>query len=159
TKLIDFGLARIAVASVAEETQPTCTEITTEGAVVGTVAYMSPEQARGLPVDRRADIWAFGCVLYKCLTGRALFTGATSNDVIAAILGSVPSLDDLPQNAPARIHQLLTRCVQPDLNHRLRTIAVAVIELEDALAAPPPPPVRKPAGAFWIAAGTIFAAL
>ena len=119
-KVLDFGLAK-ALASEVASTQnisqaPTAAiDATRVGMILGTAAYMSPEQARGLPVDTRADIWAFGCVLYEMLTGRPPFTGQTVAETLAAILEREPDWKALPSSTPARIRELLRRCLQRDL--------------------------------------------
>jgi len=95
------------------------------GMILGTAAYMSPEQARGLPVDTRTDIWAFGCVLYEMLTGRPPFTGQTVAETVAAILEREPDWRALPSSTPARIWELLRHCLQRDLALRLQNIAEA----------------------------------
>ena len=94
---------------------------------------MSPEQARGLPVDKRTDIWAFGCVLYEMLTGRSAFPGHTVSDVIAAILEREPDWSMLPDSTPPTIRKLLTRCFEKNTRTRLRDMGDVRIELEDAL--------------------------
>jgi len=100
--------------------------------ILGTAAYMSPEQARGQAVDKRTDIWAFGCVLYEMLTGRLAFHGGTLSDTIAAILDRAPDWRALPQKTPAGVQRLLQRCLAKDSNRRLHDIADARIELDDA---------------------------
>src|SRR4030095_12303967 len=85
-------------------------------------AYLSPEQARGRPVDRRSDIWSFGCVLFECLTGRRTFTGSTTSDVIANILRREPDWSALPTAVPTRLRELLQRCLVKDLDERPRDI-------------------------------------
>jgi eukaryotic-like serine/threonine-protein kinase len=137
-KVLDFGLAKGRAASVPEESHaPTMTMSgTAEGTVLGTVAYMSPEQARGQAVDRRTDIWAFGCVLYEMLTGRAAFSGATVSDHIAAILERDPDWNALPAATPPMIRRLLRRCLERDSKGRLRDIADARVELDETTAAP-----------------------
>jgi len=102
---------------------------TAEGRILGTPAYMSPEQARGQAVDKRTDIWAFGCCLYEALTGSRTFRGATATDLLAEILKSDPDWSQLPGNTPARIRVLLWRCLQKDPRRRLRDIGEARIEL------------------------------
>ena len=97
--------------------------MTLEGVIVGTVAYMSPEQARAKSVDQRADIWAFGCVLYEMLTGRAAFAGATLTDTLAAILEREPNWAALPSSTPAALHRLLRRCLNKDPNFAFATSA------------------------------------
>ena len=106
---------------------------TREGVILGTVAYMSPEQARGLTVDKRTDIWAFGCVLYQMLSRRAAFAGETLTDTLAGILEREPDFMRLPVSTPANIRRLLQRCFEKDVRRRLRDIADARAELEEAL--------------------------
>ncbi len=134
-KVLDFGLAKAFVgdASGPDLSQsPTATAGgTREGMILGTAAYMSPEQARGKPVDKRTDIWAFGCVLYEMLTGRAAFAGETISDTIAAILEREPEWRALPAQTPAGIRQLLRRCLDKDPKRRLRDIGDARIEIDD----------------------------
>ena len=111
-----------------------------EGAMIGTAAYMSPEQARGQPVDKRTDIWAFGCVLYEMLTGRVTFAGDTMSDSIAKILEREPDWSALPAATPAPIRRLLLRCLAKDPKQRLRDIGDARIEIaaiHDVLPATP----------------------
>jgi len=139
-KVLDFGLAK-AFAGEAPSTDlsqsPTLSGMASrEGVVLGTAAYMSPEQARAKPVDKRADIWAFGCVLYEMLTGQMAFRGGTFSDVVAGILRGDPDWDALPTETPTRVRDLLRRCLQKDPARRLHDIADARLELEDALAAP-----------------------
>ena len=118
---------------------PTITiEGTREGLVMGTAAYMSPEQSRGKTVDKRTDIWAFGCVLYEALTGRVVFACETLSDTIASILERDPDWRALPDATPANIRRLLQRCLEKDVKHRLRDIGDARVELDEA-AIPPLP--------------------
>src|SRR5262249_54459702 len=113
---------------------PTMTSpaMTRAGVILGTAAYMSPEQARGASVDARTDIWAFGCVLYEMLTGQRAFPGETTSDAIAAILEREPRWDRLPAATPESVRRLLRRCVAKDPKQRLRHIADARIELDEA---------------------------
>ena len=106
--------------------------MTHAGVIFGTAAYMSPEQARGKAVDKRADIWAFGCVLYEMLTGRQAFRGETIQDTLAAVLGREPDWSLLPADTPASVVRLLRRCLEKDPDRRLHDIADARIEIEDA---------------------------
>ena len=106
-----------------------------EGVIAGTAGYMSPEQARGKTVDKRTDIWAFGCVLYEMLTGRPAFRGETASDTIAAILEREPDWSALPAQTPASIRRLLHRCLEKDPKRRLRDIGDARLEIEEALGA------------------------
>jgi hypothetical protein len=135
-KILDFGLAKAQgsnTASVDIANSPTITALMTEpGVILGTAAYMSPEQARGRAVDKRADIWAWGCVLYECLTGKRAFQGETVSDTIAQILKGEPDLSMLPAATPANIRTLLRRCLQKDRKERLHDIADARLEIEQA---------------------------
>jgi serine/threonine-protein kinase len=140
-KVLDFGLAKALLAegpgsaSGSLANSPTMTGPATElGLILGTAAYMSPEQARGKPVDRRADIWAFGVVLYEMLTGRRAFQGAEVSDVLASVLKDTLPLDPLPADTPASIRRLLRRCLQKDRGDRLDSMAAARLEITDALA-------------------------
>ena len=140
-KVLDFGLAKALapVGAVSGEGvpslshSPTMTSAgTAMGMVLGTAAYMSPEQARGHAVDRRADIWSFGCVLYEMLTGRQIFSGATVSDMLAAVLRADPDWEALPRETPTSIRRLLLRCLVKDPEHRLRDFADARLEIDDA---------------------------
>jgi eukaryotic-like serine/threonine-protein kinase len=138
-KVLDFGLAKAfgGDGGLDFSNAPTLTVAgTEEGRILGTPAYMSPEQARGRPVDKRTDIWAFGCVLYELLTGRQAFHGDTISDIIASILEREPHWQVLPASTPVKIRELLGRCLQKDLRRRLHDAADARIEIEEALAAP-----------------------
>ena len=137
-KILDFGLAKAfegdTTGTVIDiEKSPTITaQMTKPGVVLGTAAYMSPEQARGRAVDKRTDIWAFGCVLFECLTGIRAFGGDTISDTIAHILKGEPDWTSLPTNTPASINSLLRRSLQKDLRKRLRDIGDASIEIDEA---------------------------
>ena len=138
-KVLDFGLAKAADPSASSDMKlsasPTMTyAMTGVGAILGTAAYMSPEQARGKPVDKRTDIWSFGCVLYECLTGRRCFEGETVSDMIARILQGEPDWNALPAQTPNRVRELMRRCLDKDARHRLRDIGDARIELEEVIA-------------------------
>jgi len=146
-KVLDFGLAHIAAPDSGGDADPTVTiDRTKSGAVMGTVAYMSPEQARGLEVDKRTDVWAFGCLLFEMLAGRAPFAGQTVSDTIAAVLQREPDWTMLPQSTPPDIQRLLRRCLEKDVKRRLRDIGEARIALEGAIQAPAgeKPPVSDP---------------
>jgi hypothetical protein len=108
---------------------------TRAGVVLGTAAYMSPEQARGLTTDKRTDVWAFGCVLYEMLTGRAPFAGETFTDTLARVLEREPDWKRLPSETPASIRRLLRRCLEKDPRRRLRDVGDARLELGEALTA------------------------
>jgi Tol biopolymer transport system component len=128
-KVLDFGLAKpLGVQTIDQQT--TATE---PGRIIGTPAYMSPEQARGQQTDKRCDIWSFGCVLYEMLTGKAPFEGATFSDTLAAILDREPDWDALPEATPANIRILVRRCLEKDLRGRLHDIADAAIEISETL--------------------------
>ena len=132
-KVLDFGLAK-PVGGDGESPDlsnpPAENGGRREGAIVGTAAYMSPEQARGLPVDKRTDIWAFGCVLYEMLTGKVAFPGDTLSDSIAKILEREPDWSALPASTPAAIRRLLLRCLTKDPKKRLRDIGEVRVEIE-----------------------------
>ena len=133
-KVLDFGLAKTwAVGLEGDLTQrpPGSLDGTEEGRILGTPAYMSPEQARGQAVDKRTDIWAFGCVLYEMLTGRRAFDGATISDTFVSILEREPHWGALPAETPMSVRGLLQRCLRKDPRHRLHDIADARIELDD----------------------------
>jgi Tol biopolymer transport system component len=148
-KVLDFGLARAMTEegqrsslsgsgqreSLLSPNSPTITaNYTRPGVVLGTAAYMSPEQARGRPLDRRTDIWSFGCVLFECLTGIGPFAGETTTDVIAKVMEREPDYDALPDRTPPRIRDLLRRCLEKQPKRRLRDIGDALLELDQALA-------------------------
>jgi Tol biopolymer transport system component/predicted Ser/Thr protein kinase len=172
-KILDFGLAKSGVGNEAASGSnlshsPTMTHAATvAGVILGTAAYMSPEQARGRVVDRRTDIWSFGCVLYECLTGRQAFAGETVSDMIARILQGRPEWDDLPAGTPAGVRRLLERCLEKDAKKRLRDIGDVRLEIEDMLSGKLPampdvagPQVRvsRSARLAWLAA-LFFAAV
>src|SRR2546426_2410500 len=138
-KVLDFGLAKAfnpqdSAANLNETNSPTLSIAATQaGVILGTAAYMSPEQARGKPLDKRTDIWSFGCVLYEALTDRQTFAAETVSDTMAAILGRDPDWHALPQATPANIRALLRHCLQKEAKLRLHDIADARIEIEEAL--------------------------
>ncbi|MFC1635814.1 protein kinase [Planctomycetota bacterium] len=126
-KVLDFGLAKV----ISSES-PGKESITTEpGRIIGTPAYMSPEQARGKPTDKRSDIWSFGCLLYEMLTGKALFKGETVSDTLVRLLEREPDWHALPQTTPANIQVLLRRCLEKEPHRRLRDMGDIAITLED----------------------------
>ncbi|HSC27853.1 MAG TPA: serine/threonine-protein kinase, partial [Vicinamibacterales bacterium] len=134
-KVLDFGLAKAcepdsATASLANS--PTVMQATDQGVILGTAAYMAPEQARGRTVDKRVDIWAFGVVLFEMLAGRQLFSGDTLSDTLAAVLTREPDWTLLPPSTPPGVRRLLSRCLQRDPQKRLRDIGDARPEFEDA---------------------------
>jgi serine/threonine protein kinase len=177
-KVLDFGLAK-AVDGVADAggaaadlgNSPTMTSpamMTGVGVILGTAAYMSPEQARGRAVDKRSDIWAFGCVVYEMLTGHRAFDGADVSEMMASVIKSDVRWDALPAGTPAGIRRLLQRCLQKDPKLRLRDIGDARTEIGEAIAAPPstgvpataaPPLARGPRTLLLGAAALAIAAL
>jgi hypothetical protein len=139
-KVLDFGLAKAALQASANqpadpETVPTIT-ISSDGVVLGTPAYMPPEQARGTAVDKRADIWSFGVVLYEMLAGEPMFHGKTVSDTLAAVLRADLDFSRLPANAPRNIRQLLRRCLERDQKQRLRDIGEARIAIDSPETSP-----------------------
>ena len=138
-KVLDFGLAKVwdgaPQSDLSGSPRLTATDLG-ERTILGTPAYMSPEQARGQSLDRRTDIWSFGCVLYEMLTGRAPFAGDTISDTLAAILEREPDRTMLPADTPVPIRRLLRRCLEKDRNGRLDSAAGARLEIDDAIASP-----------------------
>jgi len=140
-KVLDFGLAKDEAgrepAGAATESPTVAVPVgpTVAGTIVGTVTYMSPEQARGLPVDRRTDVWSFGCVLFECLVGRPSFAGKTSSDLIAAILEREPDWASLPAETPARLRETLRRCLRKNADERARDIRDVRLQLAEIAAA------------------------
>src|SRR5215467_7410452 len=151
-KVLDFGLAKMFESEPVSglSNSPTLLSMKSQpGLILGTAPYMSPEQARGTRVDKRTDIWAFGCVLYEMLTGKPMFVGETVVDTLAAVVERSPDFAALPAAVPHSIRSLLRQCLQKRPNYRLHEIADARIALEDAIAVPEVPVVataRKPAG-------------
>lgn len=164
-KILDFGLAKVFTTNedVSAETSqsPTLTKGTALGVIMGTAAYMSPEQARGKPVDKRTDIWAFGVVLYEVLTGRRAFLGEDVSLTLAEVMKSDPDWSKLPTATPRPIRQLLHRCVDKEPRRRLRDIGEARILLEDPFSGSPAEEtsmqgqVKRNPGK-WIAASAAF---
>jgi eukaryotic-like serine/threonine-protein kinase len=162
-KVLDFGLAKAFEGETANEdmgNSPTLSRAATmQGVILGTAAYMSPEQARGKSVDKRADIWAFGCVLYELLTGKQAFHGEDVTDILAAVVRAEPDWNALPAATPLKLRDLLRRCLKKDKTLRLRDAGDARIEIHEILNAPPtadsaPPPPRA---AFpWITATAVL---
>jgi eukaryotic-like serine/threonine-protein kinase len=132
-KVLDFGLAKVIAGDAPIPGLSRAPDIsvdgTRDGMILGTAAYMSPEQARGHPVDKRADIWAFGCIVYEMLTGRPTFARATISDTIAAVLNDEPDLSTLPRATPPALSRLLKRCLEKDVGRRQRDIGDARVEL------------------------------
>ena len=171
-KVLDFGLAKAFDRGAAgPEALPGSPALmnasaTTLGLILGTASYMSPEQAAGKTVDRRTDIWGFGCVLFEMLTGKRLFDGGDVTEILARIIEHEPDLRGLPASTPVPVRRLLRRCLEKDRQRRLPDIGVARIELDDALAAPvivdapaaAVPPVRARVHSAWIVAVTLLVA-
>jgi serine/threonine protein kinase len=137
-KVLDFGLAKLASpdssgSGAALANSPTLTAQSTQlGTIIGTAAYMSPEQAKGKPVDKRADIWAFGAVLFEMLAGRPLFEGETISEVLASVLKDEPRWGSLPANTPTALRRILSRCLERDPKRRLHDIADVLPDLDEA---------------------------
>ncbi len=157
-KVLDFGLAKALIGDPMSgdgpnqdlSLSPTLTQAMTGlGVLLGTAGYMSPEQARGKPVDRRADIWSFGCILYEMLTGQRLFTGETATDVIGAVVHKEPDLDELSSKVPSQIRRLLERCLQKDANRRLQSIGDARIALQEWMENPEAESATAEAAQGW----------
>ena len=137
-KVLDFGLAKAIELADPQGSAPQAATITTpamtvRGMILGTAAYMSPEQAKGHVVDKRADIWAFGCVLYEMLTGKKAFTGQDVTDTLTSVMRDTPDWSALPATTPAAIRTLLRRCIERDLRKRAPHIAVARYDIEGAI--------------------------
>ncbi len=162
-KVLDFGLAKAmdpaGTSSADAMNSPTLSvHGTMQGVILGTAAYMAPEQARGKTVDKRADIWAFGVVLYEMLTGRAAFAGDTITDIIAALVSREPDWTALPAATPETIRRLLARCLEKDPKRRLRDIGDVRFELEGNHAMPPATSATStPRPWLWMAAALVFA--
>jgi tRNA A-37 threonylcarbamoyl transferase component Bud32/dienelactone hydrolase len=136
-KILDFGLAKGGfVADVPSESPTLTRQRTGTGVILGTAAYMSPQQARGKTLDQRTDIWSFGCCLYEALSGKVTFQGETASDMIVAILEREPDWSALPKAVPERLRRLLRRCLDKDLDGRLQHMREARLEMEEILAAP-----------------------
>ena len=139
-KLLDFGLAKAIEGDPRGSdisSSPTITMAATQaGIILGTAAYMSPEQARGKPVDRRADIWAFGVLMFEMLSGQPLYAGETTSDILARVIEREPVLDKLPSRTPAPIRELIRKCLTKNPRQRLRDIGDARLTLEEFLADP-----------------------
>ncbi|HEV3215640.1 MAG TPA: protein kinase [Vicinamibacterales bacterium] len=169
-KVLDFGLAKATEPasgpSLDVTNSPTITSpamMTGIGMILGTAAYMSPEQAKGRVADKRSDVWAYGCVLYEMLTGSRAFTGNDVSDVLARVLEREPDFNALPGMTPPAIRRLLRRSLEKDRKRRLPDIGVAVLEIDEALATPGDSPVGPSArrtGMDWRAAlgGALLAA-
>ena len=164
-KILDFGLARAletAPANPSLSNSPTLSLAATQaGIILGTAAYMSPEQAKGKAADRRADIWAFGVVLYEMLTGRMMFSGETASETMAQVLLKEPDWDALPANDPPRLRDLLSRCLVKDPRNRMRDIGDVRIAIDEVKAHPEQPKQRSAArrGSGWLAVAAVLGLL
>ncbi len=169
-KILDFGLAKSLTPGTAAGTDPSLSPTLTfagsaPGVIIGTAAYMSPEQACGRDVDERSDIWSFGCVLWECLTGETAFGSATASESIGSILHTEPDWERLPPETPPGVHRLLRRCLAKDLRKRIHHIADARIELEDsepvghAESGPLTPAQQRSLRGYRTALGTLAIAL
>jgi len=166
-KVLDFGLAKAFAGDASTEdigNSPTLSQAATmQGVILGTAAYMSPEQARGRAVDKRTDIWAFGCVLYELLTSKPAFHGEDVTEILASVVKSEPDWTALPANISPSIRVLLQRCLRKDRRQRTPDAATIRIEIEDAIAAPKDSGATQAAtatrawreGAPWAAAGAL----
>ena len=160
-KVLDFGLAKIWEPSSATmpgaSNSPTSLGASAPGLILGTASYMSPEQARGKPVDRAADVWAFACVLYEMLSRRKTFDGETVTDILGAIMQAEPDWKALPKDVPLHVSRLLRRCLEKDRGMRLRDAGAVVVELKtlDDLTASSAKPMSKPW--TWMITTTVLA--
>jgi hypothetical protein len=168
-KVLDFGLAKAlepAPVTPAAADLPTITVhgMTQAGLILGTPSYMSPEQARGQAIDKRTDIWAFGCVLYELLTAKRVFDGQTSTDVLAAVLGREPDWSALPATTPAALKRVVRRCLEQDPKRRVRDIGDVRVEIEEIMTGAPIADSMQPTAGFrfrsWrtMAIGAVVAA-
>ncbi len=156
-KVLDFGLAKAYEVDGSDPSSdlshsPTMMAATGAGVIMGTAPYMSPEQARGTPVDKRSDIWAFGCVLYEMLSGHRTFAADSVSETLAEVLKSEPDWSRLPVDTPDAIRRLLRRSLRKDPRVRLPDIGVARLEIDDAVvepAGPQPPAGQPPSGSGW----------
>ena len=137
-KVLDFGLAKAmgGAGSDASESPTMTAAATASGVILGTAAYMSPEQARGKPVDKRADIWAFGAVLFEMLTGKRPFKGRDVSEVLAAVIQSAPDWDSLPADTPQHLNVFLKRCLEKEPKQRVHDIADVRLAMEGAFETP-----------------------
>ena len=167
-KILDFGLAKAmdptGAASGSLANSPTLISPATElGMILGTAAYMSPEQARGKAVDRRTDVWAFGVVFYEMLTGRRAFRGHEVSDVLASVLKDTLPFDVLPADTPPPIRRLLRRCLEKDRAERLDSMAAARLDIADSLSSKadgpaPETPVSSPTRRRTLVGATLILA-
>jgi serine/threonine protein kinase len=163
-KVLDFGLARIFDPQPENENlsnSPTMASRTAGGVILGTAAYMSPEQARGKPVDKRTDVWAFGCLLFEMLSGGQTFHGETLTDIIASIVRGEPEWRALPDHVSPKLRSLLRRCLEKDPSRRMHEIADVRIEIDEAIANPAAfdhasTPVQTSSRLPWVLSATLL---
>ncbi len=164
-KVLDFGLAKLTESTRSATSDPallsmsptiTSPPMTGVGVLLGTVAYMSPEQARGKPVDKRADIWAFGCVLYEMLCGKSAFGGENISDIIAGVLRAEPDWNALPPHTPRSVRALLRRCLQKETKQRLRDVGDAALQIDDALLPSELKQSHQPTRSRWVLAAAVL---
>ena len=154
-KILDFGLARLAevdsdVSGEGGSQSPTLTKGTALGAIMGTASYMSPEQAKGKPVDKRTDVWAFACCLFEAMAGKKVFDGETATDAIAAVVMSEPDWEALPAGTSQGLRRLIARCLEKDARQRLRDVGDARLEIQFlSSAAPAASEAGLPAPSSW----------
>ena len=159
-KVLDFGLAKPTGLAAESESPSDSVLSTEEGRLLGTPVYMAPEQARGKPIDRRVDVWAFGCVLFECLTAQRAFGGAGIAEVLAAVIERGWNRSALPSATPAHVRALIARCLQKDPRQRLRDIGEARIALESSESEPGDQAASSPLrGPLGLAAGALAGAL
>ena len=167
-KVLDLGLAKVMETPAPADLSSFPTQVDEEtrpGMILGTLEFMSPEQARGKPVDKRTDIWAFGCVLFEMLSGHRPFGGETPSDVIAAVLSREPDWAVLPRATPTRVRELLSRCLEKDTGQRMRDIGDARIEIQQVLGERPSgapsetPPARRLGRPHFIAVAAALVAV
>jgi serine/threonine-protein kinase len=170
-KVLDFGLAKAFAGdqdgAILSNSPTLSVAATQQGVILGTAAYMSPEQAKGKTVDKRADIWAFGCVLFEMLTGQAAFQGEDVSEVLASVIKGDANLNLLPADVHPKVREIVFRCLQKDLKKRIRDIADVQFELEQAEMPPAvaesvgaeEPQSRRPQSLAWIAAAMALAAI
>jgi len=165
-KILDFGLAKAFLNQLGESDlskSPAITdEMTRPGVILGTAAYMSPEQAKGKSLDKRTDIWAFGCILYECLTGKRAFKGETISEILASILKDEPDWNVLPDTTPMKVQELVNRCLVKDPRNRRHDIAEARIDIQDIVTGSPAEiaPAARPEPRwrylFWATLGLVL---
>ena len=158
-KVLDFGLAKSVAAATTSAGAASTVALTLEGTLMGTPAYMSPEQARGHAVDRGTDIWSFGCILYELFAGRPPFHGETPTDIVVAIIEREPAWQALPADTPPRIRRLIQRCLQKDRRLRLRDIGDALPDLLETDSADPAPTPALQSRGRLVVAGTALGLL